>query len=159
MSRNIYRITHPDGTTVTGNRERICTELGVTYASLSIAEKRGYKLKGCAVEAVYKKPSTFYCLSGNGILKTCLTAKEIASITGLKSNAVSVYAKSGTSIKGWKIQKVVQDASQRILFCRSSAMYRCPDYVYRNDDEKCDRHQCTNPKGLYVLESAMSEAN
>lgn len=152
MSIYKLKITAPDGTVMVMERLAAARFLGISEAWLSQRMTKGEgkaEVKGYSVEG--KLRHRRYLVERDGELKS-MYAKDVAQLVGIKSNAVSVYAKAGSRVNGYLIKPDTHGDSVKIVF-QQAAGFKCFECVYRNDEQACRNHPCNTMKmkGYYIL--------
>ena len=149
-----YRFTNEEGYSFVATPKEAVERLGITPKTAdgisSYARKRT-KLKGWKVELVQQQYKKTYSIMKGDTIYTGLFACDVARITGIKSNTVSVYAKYGSPVNGWRIA-VEQKGDVRKLRFQPAAGFRCFECVLHTMEAECRKHPCAKPKGYYLYE-------
>lgn len=147
-----YRFTRDDGDCFTASPTEAMEILGITEKtanSISTYARKGIKLKGYSVELLQRQQRRTYTIAKGDVTHTGLFAGEVARITGLKSNEVSVYAKQGSWVNGWRIEQEQKSDIRKLKF-QPAAGFRCFECVLHTMEQECRKHPCQKPKGYYV---------
>lgn len=147
-----YRFTRDDGDCFTASPMEAAEILGLkkrTAACIHTYARRGVKLKGYSVERLQPQQRRTYTIAKGDVTHTGLFAGEVARITGLKSNEVSVYAKQGSWANGWRIEQEQKSDIRKLKF-QPAAGFRCFECVLHTMEQECRKHPCQKPKGYYV---------
>lgn len=148
----IYSFTSDDGDSFTATPREAAIRLGVsekTISSISTYAKKGVKLKGYAVKLIRPQMKRTYSIAKGDVIYTGMLASNVAEITGIKSNAVNVYAKTGTPANGWRIG-LEQKCDIRKLRFQPAAGFRCFECALHTMEAECRKHPCKKPSGYYV---------
>lgn len=147
-----YRFTSDDGDCFTASAMEARRIFGITENTakqLSNYARKGIKLKGYSVELLQRQQRRTYTIAKGDVTHTGVFASEAARITGLTSNAVSVYARQGELANGWRIELEQKDDIRRIRF-QPAAGFRCFECVLHTMEDECRKHPCQKPKGYYM---------
>ena len=106
-------------------------------------------MKGYSVELLQRQQRRTYTVAKGDVTHTGVFASEAARITGITSNAVSVYARQGALANGWRIELEQKDDIRRIRF-QPAAGFRCFECVLHTMEDECRKHPCQKPKGYYM---------
>jgi len=149
-----YRFTNEDGECFVATPKEAAERLGLskkTADSISTYARKKMKLKGWKVECLQPFQKKTYSIMKGDVIYTGQFASDVAIITGIKSNAVSVYAKYGSLVNGWRIA-VEQKGDMRKLRFQPAAGFRCFECVLHTMEAECRKHPCAKPKGYYTFE-------
>lgn len=147
-----YRFTNEEGYSFIATPKEAAERLGLskkTADSISTYARKRMKLKGWKVECLQPFYKKTYSIMKDNVIYTGQLASDVAIITGIKSNAVSVYAKYGSLANGWRIA-VEQKGDVRKLRFQPAAGFRCFECVLHTMESECRKHPCAKPKGYYV---------
>lgn len=147
-----YRFTSDDGDCFTASAMEARRILGITENTakqLSNYASKGIKLKGYSVELLQRQQRRTYTIAKGDVTHTGLFAGEVARITGLKSNEVSVYAKQRSLANGWRIAQEQKGDIRKLKF-QPAAGFRCFECVLHTMEQECRKHPCQKPKGYYM---------
>lgn len=149
-----YRFTNEEGYSFVATPKEATARFGITpktAKNLGTYAKRKMKMKGWKVECLQPYVKKTYSIMKGDVIYTGQFASDVAIITGIKSNAVSVYAKEGSPANGWRIA-VEQKGNMRKLRFQPAAGFRCFECVLHTMESECRKHPCAKPKGYYVFE-------
>ena len=147
-----YRFTRDDGDCFTASPMEAMEILGITKRtalSITTHAREGKKIKGYSVELLQPQQRRTYTIAKGDVTRTGLFAGEVARITGLKSNEVSVYAKQRSLANGWRIAQEQKGDIRKLRF-QPAAGYRCFECVLHTMEQECRKHPCQKPKGYYM---------
>ena len=147
-----YRFTRDDGDCFTASPMEAMEILGITKKtalSITTHAREGKKIKGYSVELLQPQQRRTYTIDKGGVTHTGVFASEAARITGITSNAVSVYARQGALANGWRIE-LEQKGDIRKLKFQPAAGFRCFECVLHTMEDECRKHPCQKPKGYYM---------
>ena len=148
-----YRFTRDDGDCFTASAMEARRILGITENTakqLNSYARRGVKVKGrYSVERLQTQQRRTYIVAKGDVTHTGVFASEAARITGIKSNAVSVYARQRSLANGWRIEQEQKSDIRRLRF-QPAAGFRCFECVLHIMEDECRKHPCQKPKGYYV---------
>ena len=147
-----YRFTRDDGDCFTASPMEAMEILGITKKtalSITTHAREGKKIKGYSVELLQRQQRRTYTIAKGDVTHTGVFASEAARITGITSNAVSVYARQGALANGWRIE-LEQKGDIRKLKFQPAAGFRCFESVLHTMEDECRKHPCQKPKGYYM---------
>lgn len=147
-----YRFTRDDGDCFTASPMEAMEILGITKKtalSITTHAREGKKIKGYSVELLQRQQRRTYTIAKGDVTHTGVFASEAARITGITSNAVSVYARQGALANGWRIE-LEQKGDIRKLKFQPAAGFRCFECVLHTMEDECRKHPCQKPKGYYM---------
>ena len=147
-----YRFTRDDGDCFTASPMEAMEILGITKRtalSITTHAREGKKIKGYSVELLQRQQRRTYTIAKGDVTHTGVFASEAARITGITSNAVSVYARQGALANGWRIE-LEQKGDIRKLKFQPAAGFRCFECVLHTMEDECRKHPCQKPKGYYM---------
>ena len=154
IRKSKYRFTNEKGESFVASPMEAAARLGVTPKtadSISTYARKRMKMKGWTVECIEPQQKRTYSIMKDDTIYTGMLASNVAEITGIKSNAVSVYAKYGSLANGWRIA-TEQKGDVRKLRFQPAAGFRCFECVLHTMESECRKHPCAKPKGYYVFE-------
>ena len=147
-----YRFTRDGGDCFTASPMEAMEILGITKKtalSITTHAREGKKIKGYSVELLQRQQRRTYTIAKGDVTHTGVFASEAARITGITSNAVSVYARQGALANGWRIE-LEQKGDIRKLKFQPAAGFRCFECVLHTMEDECRKHPCQKPKGYYM---------